>query len=244
MSTLIRSCSQLGAALIDPTRAMRDAVERPRAVAIGVTIVTVGALLGVATLPRQMAVLGEALQSSNPLVESHYQVLRAGLLRLIWADRLVTSPGLVIAAAFVVLLAEPMLSLAVERKRVLASVAVLGLTPMLVQQVGELAVAYLTSLGAHPTPGDALNLPHGFSTGIKLFWGGLAPPPQWVELLDDRLNLVTLWSVFLWSTGLGALEGNGVRPVHVGIPLAAMVCAGTLTWIAGPTALALVLGGP
>ena len=234
----------LWSTMVNPARAMRDAVDRPCAASVGVALLVAAALLGVATLPRQLAILEQVLSSPDPMVQLHYEAMRSGLTRLIWIDRVVAQPSLIVAALLVVLIADPLLSLPADRKRGLVSVAVLGLAPILVHQIGELAVTYLVHLGSHPTPGDAISLPHGFSTGAKLLRSATAPAPQWLEILDSRANLITLWSVVLWSIGLRAVERSRFGPVHIAIPLAALVCAGTLTWLSAPAAISLVLGRP
>ena len=244
MNHLKSAWSVLWSTMVNPARGMRDAVDRPCAASVGVTLFVAAALIGVATLPRQLAVLEQVLSARDPMIQLHYEAMRSGLVRLIWIDRLVAQPSLVFAAALVVLIADPLLSLAADRKRGLVCVALLGLAPILVHQIGELAVTYLVHLGSHPTPGDAIRLPHGFSTGAKLLRSATAPAPQWLEILDSRVNFITLWSVVLWSIGLRAVEGNRLSTVHIAIPLAALVCGGTLTWLSGPVAISLVLGSP
>ena len=244
MNSVRSTCSVLWSAMVNPARAAHDAVDRPCAASVGATLFVAAALLGVATLPRQLALLDQVLSASDPMAQLHYEAMRSGLTRLIWIDRVVTQPSLIFAAVLLVLIADPLLSLAADRKRALVSVAVLGLAPILVHQIGELAVTYLVHLGSNPTPGDAIRLPHGFSTGAKLLRSATAPAPRWLEIFDSRANLITLWSVVLWSIGLRAVERSRLRLVHIAIPLAALVCAGTLTWLSGPAAISLVLGGP
>ncbi len=246
MNSVRQTCSVLWSIMVNPGRAMRDAADRPCAASVGVTLFVAAALLGVATLPRQLTVLEQVLSTRDPMAQLHYDAMQSGLIRLISIDRVVAQPSLIFAAVLVVLIADPLLSLAADRKRALVSVAVLGLAPILVHQIGELAVTYLVHLGSHPTLGDAVRLPHGFSTGAKLLRSATtpAPAPRWLEIFDSRANLITLWSVVLWSIGLRAVEGSRFRPVHIAIPLAALVCAGTLTWLSGPAAISLVLGRP
>jgi hypothetical protein len=160
------------------------------------------------------------------------------------ADRLVPSPTLVIAAVLLVALAEPMAALSRERRRVIWTVAVLGLMPIVVGQIGELAITWIAAVDNRPTPGQALNLPHRFETGPLLLWRGRTVAPAWLQVLDARVNLISLWCVVLWATGLRAIDHGGYRAWHVAAPVASLAVAGAVTWQCGPFVLSLVLGAP
>jgi hypothetical protein len=126
-----------------------------------------GALAGIgaATLPQQVALLGRALAPvGDPLVDMPHALMRSGLLRLIIADRLVAQPTLILAAVLLALAAEPVLAVARDRRAAVWAIAVLGLAPLMVERVGELAITYLALPGAHVVPGDAVRAPHRFVT--------------------------------------------------------------------------------
>jgi hypothetical protein len=197
--------------------------------------------LGLATLPRQLALLERTLApSGDPLMAAHGALLRDGILRVILVDRLIPSPTLLLAGLLLVLAAEPVLMLARERRGTLYKIVLLGLAPLIAQRLGELAVVYLAALEA-PVVGDAVTAPHRFVTGPLLFWRQPEPAPGWLEVLNDRLNLIVLWSVLLWSMGMRELDGGRLRPWHVALPVACVAGAGVITWALGPVAYGAIL---
>jgi hypothetical protein len=236
----------LGAVLIDPVGATELAVHRSRPLqaALGLAVLLVG--LGVATLPRQIALLDRSLAPvGDPMVDMPHAMMYDGLLRLIIADRIVASPALLLAALLLAYAAEPVLALARERRAAIWAVAILGLSPLVIDRIGELAVTYIVSVGAHPVPGDAIRAPHRFITGPLLAWWRDQPAPGWLELLDSRLNLIVAWSVALWAVGLRALDGERrFAAWHVLLPLACVAAGGVVTWVLGPLVLTALLGRP
>ena len=234
-----------GSVLVDPRATLDNAHTHPRVVATAVSLCVSTAALGLAALPRQLSVLRRALgPTGNVALDSHYEAMTAGLTRFMVVDRLVPSATLVIAAVLVVLLGGPVLSLAHDRRRALWSLALLGLAPLLVQQLGSLLLTCLASVPADPGPGDAISLPHRFHTGPLLAWTGDGAAPHWLELLEARLNLVSLWCVALWAAGLRMLDGGCLKAWHVAVPVASVAAAGVLTWMGGPMGYSLLLGSP
>jgi len=236
---------RLAGVLVDPSGATHAAA--CRAEPGGLLLAVFGAVtaLGAAALPRQFAVLRQALSpTGRSELDVHYQAMRDGLTRVIIADRLVLSPTLLLAAVLLVLMSEPILAVARDRRGAIWAIALLGLAPLLVQQVGELIVTYLAQPGLHPRPGDAVNLPHRFVTGPLIFWRRDASPPAWFEAVNARFNIITLWCVAVWSVGLRTLDGGKLRIWHVGVPLTCLAVAGVVTWIATPWATSVLLGRP
>ncbi len=230
--------------LVDPWRAM-GAAGTGRGAGAGLAVLGAGlAALGAATLPRQVDLVHRLLpRMGGAAADGHAQALREGVIRLMVVDRLVPNPTLLVAAVLLALAAEPMLGLADDRRRAIWQVTLLGLTPLLVQRVGELLVTYLVPAAAFVTPGDAVGAPQRFATGPRLLWSG-AVAPRWAEVLEPRLNLVVLWVAGLWAVGLARLEGGRVAPWHVALALACVAVAGAATWAVAPVALAVVLGRP
>jgi hypothetical protein len=235
---------RLGGLLVDPAGTAK-AAHGSELGGLALTVFTAVAAVGACTLPRQLSVLDHALSATGqPALDMHYQAMRSGLTRVIIADRLVLSPTLLLAAFLLVLASEPILALARDRRKTLWVVALLGLAPLLVQQVGELILTYLASLGPNPSPGEAVNLPQRFVTGPLLLWKDEASPPAWLEAIDARFNLITLWCVAVWSLGLRTLDGGKLRPWHVGAPLMSLGIAGAATWVATPWVMSALLGRP
>ncbi|KPJ86748.1 MAG: hypothetical protein AMS18_15260 [Gemmatimonas sp. SG8_17] len=236
---------RFGTILVDPIGTVESAVQRPY---LAGTLLRAAVLLvafGAATLPRQLSVLHLALAPTGvSAVDAHYAAMQDGLTRMIVADRLVPSPTLLLAATFVVLLSEPMLALARDRRETLLTLALLGLAPLLVQQVGELVITYIANVGSDPAPGLAIELANRFETGLLLLWTSEAPAPAWIEILDARVNLVSLWCVALWALGLKVLDGERFQMWHLGMPVVSLAVGGIVTWILGPLVLSAVLGRP
>jgi hypothetical protein len=232
------------AALIDPPEAMRRAALGPRPVRTAAALASTVTALGVATLPRQVAILNRVLAATgDPQSDLHHEALRSGLLRLIVADRLVPAPALLLAAVLLVAVAEPVLMLARDRRPAIVQIALLGLAPLAVDRLGELAMTYLVPLAGQVTAGDAVLAPHRFRTGPLLLWWSPGPAPAWLELLEPRANLIVLWAVALWSIGLRTLAGRALETWHVALPLACVLGAGVVTWILGPLIVPAILGG-
>ncbi len=235
----------LGSVLIDPVGTNRLATRDPRPWTMLLTLVVGLSALGAATLPRQVVLLNRTLGPTGDLVfDAQNAVMQSGLLRLIIADRLVPSPTLLIAAVLLVLAAEPVLAMAHDVRPAIWGTALLGLAPLFVERIGELAITYLLPLGAHVTPGDAVSAPHRFVTGPLVFWHRSEPAPAWLELLDPRVNLVALWCVVIWAVALRQLDGGKLRAWHIALPLTCLVAAGVLTWILAPMAVGALLGRP
>ncbi len=234
-----------GTVLFDPSGAASSVGRRPAFPGVALAAFISLLVLGAATIPRQLAVLQRALGATgNASQDLHYGMMGEGLTRLILVDRLVPSPTLVLSAVVLVLLAEPLLGLARDRRAALWTVAVLGLAPLVAQGIGELVLAYSTTLSARPTPGDAISIGNRFDTGFLLLWSGNSPPPEWLVILDARFNLITLWCVALWAVGLQTLDGAELRGWHVAVPMASLVVGGVITWILAPVVFAAILGRP
>lgn len=236
---------RMGRVLVEPRAAIQDALAEPRpwitAVALALPLVA----LGLATLPRQLSLLDAAFAlTGDAQADFTARMMREGLTRLIVADRLVPSPTLLAAAFLTVIVAEPVLMLARERRAQLWSVVLLALTPLVLARIGELALTWLTSYQAGAPPGEIILLPHRFRTGPAIFWNN-GTPPSWLERLDGTVNLVTLWTAALWAAALRILDGRTRFALwHVGLPLACLAGGAAVTWLLAPLALALVLGTP
>lgn len=236
---------RFGTILVDPLGTVESVVRRPNFAGTLLTATALLVLFGAATLPRQLSVLYLALASTGvSAVDVHYAAMQDGLTRLIIADRLVPSPTLVLAAILLVLVAEPILAAARDRRETLLTLAVLGLAPLLVQQAGELVMTYYVNVGPDPAPGLAIELANRFVTGPLLLWTSEARAPAWIEILDARVNLVSLWCVSLWALGLKVLDGERFQAWHIGVPVVSLAVGGIITWIVGPMVLSAVLGRP
>lgn len=235
----------VGSVLIDPVGAHREAARRPRPLGVAAALLVGLALLGAATLPRQLALLERTLGSTgDPMLDVQQALMRAGLLRLIVADRLVPSPTLVVTAVLIVAAAEPILALARDRRSAIWTIALVGLAPLVVERIGELAITYVLPFGAHVTPGDAVSSPHRFVTGPLLFWRRSEPAPGWLELLNQHVNIISLWCVAIWTIGLRELDGRKLAPWHIVLPAACLIAAGVLTRMLTPLVLGMLLGRP
>jgi hypothetical protein len=236
-------CRTLAAALVDPAGACRNADQRPAPLGTAAVLLVAVTVLGALTLPRQLHLLGAALApAGNASRDLHHQALASGLSRLMWFDRLVPPPTAVLAGLLLAWAADPLLGLARDARPRLASVVVLGLAPLLAQRAGELAMAYLADLPTPLTPGSAIDLPQEFVTGPAVFWRQDAP--RWLQALSPRANLITVWSVGIWATGLRELDGGAWRTWHVTLPIVCLAGAGLTTWWFERAVVALILGGP
>lgn len=227
---------------MDPRTACQRAIHTGAPGRLAATILGIAIALGVATLPRQVAILNRTLAVlGDAALDAQRELLRAGVVRLMIVDRVVPAPTLLIAAVLVLVTAEPVLMLARDRRPSRVAVLVLGLAPLVVQRVGELAVTYLVDPAAYVTAGDAIMAPHRFTIGPALLWARSGTVPGWAELLETRLNLVSLWCVGLWSVGLCSLDGRPWAPWHLALPVACLGGAGVLTWAVGPVVIQVVL---
>lgn len=230
--------------LVDPRRAVEEAMGRPRPLVVALGVLTITALLGAATLPRQLDLLFAALAPTGDLARDlHHAAMEAGLTRIIVVDRLVPPPTLLVAALVLGLAAEPVLSLAEDRRRAVWTVVLLGLAPLMVQRIGELAVAYLSAVGSPPRAGDAVGVAHRFTTGPLLFWW-TDSPPRWLVSVNQRFNLITMWGIVIWTVGLKELDGRRLASWHVALPAACLAVAALATWWLSPVVSALLLGTP
>lgn len=227
--------------LADPVSAMRRALAHPEPARVGLLLLLVVVLLGMATVPRQFALLAVQLPALPSGSQGPEAVLRDGIERLIVLKRLLPSPTLLFAAVALALVAEPGLALAATSRRAIWTVVWLGIVPLVVDRVGELAVTYLVADSVRTT-GDVIKLPDRFLTGPMLFWRGEGSPPGWLVMLESRLSLITLWSVGLWAVGLRELDGaKRLEAWHVLLPLGCLILAGALTWMLTPLAVAVAL---
>lgn len=230
--------------LLNPAAGLTRALARPEPWILLAVLTAAWAALGLATLPRQLEILQAALaRTGDPLLDAQTDALRAGLVRLIVADRLVPLPSALVAGLLLLAAAEPVLMLPAARRRELLAVVVLGLTPLVVERLGELALTWFTSVAPGTSAGEALRAPHRFLSGAGLFWRSPAPAPLWIELLETRFNLFTLWCVGLWAAGLRVLDGCRWESWQVLLPLACLIGGGLLTWVSGPVVVPMVLRG-
>jgi hypothetical protein len=222
---------------------MRQVCTEPRSRLAAAILLVAVSLLGSATLPRQLPLLGKALAPTGNLIhDGHHAALSAGLNRYIVFDRLVPPPTILLAAGLVIIAARPMLALAGDRARRIWPAVLLGLVPLLFQRIGEAAVTYIASRGV-TGPGLVIMLPRQFVTGPALLWVS-ADAPTWIQALSARLNLVSAWSLGLWSLVLRELDGPPFRSWHWLLPASCLATAALMTWWLEPMVLAMILGGP
>jgi len=242
---MLDSLRPLGLVLFDPRDAMRDAAERSAPGLVAWTVLLAVAALGAATLPRQLSLLAAALASTgDPAADAYHDALRNGLIRLIVVDRLIPPPTVLLALCILGVLAEPVVALPQSRRKAVWAVLAIGLAPLLAQRIGELAVTYLSGAPGRLTAGLPVSLPQRFETGPDLLWSGRGVPPEWLELLGARANLITLWCLVLWAMGLRQLTGTRLAAWHVVLPAVCLAVAGVITWQLGPPVIALLLGRP
>ena len=234
----------LAMVLVDPRRAVQEAIGQPRPAAVVLGALVTIALLGAATLPRQLDLLFASLAPTGDLARDlHHAAMQAGLTRIIVAGRLMPPPTLLVAALVLGLTAEPVLSLAEDRRRAVWTVVLLGLAPLMVQRIGELAVMYLSAVGSPPRPGDAVSVAHRFTTGPLLLWWS-DNPPRWLVSVNQRFNLISLWSLVVWTVGLKELDGRPLASWHVALPAACLAVAAMATWWLSPMVAGVLLGTP
>jgi hypothetical protein len=235
---------RIAGVLVDPAASIRCTLDDPDFGGLAVAFFSLTLALGAAALPGQLSVLTHSLAPVGQVaLDSHREAMYEGLARVIVADRLVMSPTLLLCGILVVLASDPILALPEDGRDRLWAVVVLGFAPLLIQEVGELALTYL-AVPAEPTPGQAVNLPSRFVTGPLLLWGGEGTAPAWMEVVNSRVNLVSLWCVALWAVGLRSLDGGRLRSWHMALPLACLAIAGVVTWIATPIFVSALLGRP
>lgn len=234
----------LAMVLVDPRHAVQEAMRQPRPAVVALGALAITALLGAATLPHQLQLLLASLAPTGDLARDlHHAAMEPGLTRVIIADRLMPPPTLLVAALVLGLAAEPVLSLAEDRRRAVWTVVLLGLAPLVVQRIGELVVTYVSAVGSPPRPGDAVSLASRFTTGPLLFsWTD--SPPAWLVSVNQRLNLVTVWSIVIWTIGLRELDACRLAGWHVALPAACLAVAGLATWWLAPMVAGLLLGSP
>lgn len=230
------------AALVDPHMAMNGAIRAPHPWRSFTVVAIAWVVLGVGTLPRQLALLGQAIAPGGAdAAAPHLRALASGLTRLIIVDRLVPLPSVVLAAVLLYLAAEPVLVLPTSRRRELISVIVIGLTPLVILRAVELVLTWSVHAGTGISLGEVLRLPHRFAFGAALLWRHGGPAPAVLEILEARVNLFSLWTAGLWAYGLTRLDTGGVRAWHALLPVVCLGVAGILTWASGPIVLAGVL---
>jgi len=232
----------LSTVFLDPMAAFRVAASRPAPGATLAALTATTVAFGLSTIPRQLSLLGRGLPfTGDPLMDAQHEAIREMVIRLIVVDRLVPQPTVIVAAVLILLVAEPALMLARDRRKAIVAVAVLGLSPLVLERIGELAITYLLSPASQATPGAALTIPHRFVTGPAMFWRGHESAPQWLEILDARVNLISLGCVALWSVGLRQLDGKNWQFWHVALPLMCLVGAGLVTWALTPVVIPLLM---
>lgn len=229
---------------IEPSSAVRKASANPSPTATLAVAVAVLAVLGAATLPRQLSLLAELLApTGEPMRDMHFAAMHAGLVRAIVLDRIVPPPTVVLATFLLAVVARPVLADSEERGRAVWAVVLLGLAPLVAQRLGELVMTYVAQLDSSPVPGDAVTLPLEFTAGPLLLWRQEGPTPMWLHVINARLNLFTIWAIVIWAVGLRELDGRRLLPWHIGVPAACLLLAGVVTWVVGPLVLGLTLRG-
>lgn len=229
--------------LVDPRRNLRRIQTDESGWVPGLLVLLGAVFLGLATVPKQLRLLSEALPVvTDPLLSAQHVAIRGGLSRLVFLDRLVPTPTLLLAGIILGLVADSFLSLPRERRWTVWATIGLGLAPILVGLLGELALTYVVKIEAL-TPGEALTLPHRFKTGPLLFWWSDEPASRWLEVVDPRVNLISCWTVGLWAIGLQAVDDpSRLQAWHVLAPLFCLGLAGTITWASGQFIVAIILG--
>ncbi|GIW51688.1 MAG: hypothetical protein KatS3mg081_1043 [Gemmatimonadales bacterium] len=229
--------------LVDPSGSVKKTLQEPAPAATLIWIAALAAAVSALCLPRQFEILERVLVPvGDPFLDLKSEIMAEGLRRFILADRLLLPPTVVLAAVLLAGAAEPVLALSQNRRPALWAVAFIGLAPVLLQRLGEVAITYWVSSGTGGVA-DAINLPRQFSTGPDLLWLG-GSPPEWIGSLSQRVNLVSLWSVALWSLGLRELEGRGFSAWQLTLPLGVLAVATAITWWLSPIVIPLVLGRP
>jgi len=242
MARLARDARSLVSVLIDPRGTIRLAIDRPSPVWVAVLLLGAAALLGLGTLPRQLALLETALPiPPEPMLAAQQEMLRDGLTRLILLDRLFPQPAVLVGAGLLVLLAEPVLMLARDRRAALVAVAIVGVAPLLVDRFGQLVLCMLVPAHEVASPAEAIRLPHRFVTGPLALWRAPSPAPSWLELLNARVNLISLWCVALWVVGIRELSGGKWAVWQLTLPVASLAAAGVVTWAVAPWVLSMLL---
>ncbi len=244
MTAASRAVRHIVGSLLAPERTAAAATADPRPGTLALVLVLLLAVAGALTLPPVIGALDATWRDGAPAVAASRAAVRAGVLRLLLIERLTPPPTACVAAALVVVAADSVLSLARDRWRAVATVAILGLAPVLVERFADLVIAYAVRGSVPATPGEAVARASGFVTGPLLLWRGPHAAPAWLETLDGRCNLVLLWCVGLWASGLRLLDGRRLAPWHVGLPLVCLAGGGAVTWVAGPTVLGMILGVP
>jgi hypothetical protein len=234
----------LFAALVAPGQTAAAAAARPAPGVLALALVLLLALAGALTLPPVIRAFDLAFAGGEADLVGPLAAMRTGILRLLTLERVLPPPTPCIAAVMVSLAAEPVLSLPRDRRRAIAAVAVLGLAPLLVERSADLLLAHVLADVQPGVPGEALGLASRFVTGPLLLWRDARAAPAWLETLDARCNLVLLWCVALWATGLRVLDDRPIAVWHVGLPLTCLAGAGVVTWVLGPTVLGMILGVP
>ena len=242
MKTVGRIFRAMLSVLIDPIAGVRSAAREPPTAVWTVLLVTV-VLIGVATIPRQLALLSSVFPSiQDPMLSAQQQRLQAGLIRLISADRIVATPTLLLASVLVVIAAEPMLGRSENARGALWAVIGIGVSPIVVARLGELAITYVLPDSALSTPGSVITLPHRFTTGPLLFWRHAEPPSAALEAIDPRINLIALWCVVLWALGLRGLSARQrFETWHFALPVACVGITAVVTWAAAPLVVTAIL---
>jgi hypothetical protein len=239
---LRRDASALMSVLIDPRATIRLVLDDPSPMRMAVVFLMVAALLGLATLPQQLALLETALPiPREPMLAAQQEMLRRGLTRLILFDRLLPQPAVLVGGGLLVLLAEPALMLARDRRSALGALAIIGLAPLLVDRLGQLVLSLLVSSHQVVSAAEAIRLPHRFVTGPLALWHAPSPAPAWLELLNARVNLVSLWCVALWVVGIRELSGGKWAVWQLALPVVSLAGAGVVTWAVAPWVLAMLL---
>lgn len=230
--------------LVSPAAGIAQVLAKPHPWMLLAILASAWILLGLATVPRQVELLHLVLASTGePVLDAQTEVLKAGLLRLIVADRLVPLPTVLVGGVLVFLAAEPVLMLPSARRRELLAIVAVGCAPLVVQRFGELAMTWMTTVAPGMSAGEVLRLPHRFASGAALFWRSPDPAPFWIELLEARVNMFALWSAALWAIGLHALEDRRWAVWQILLPFACLVAGGLVTWVLGPLVVAVVLRG-
>jgi hypothetical protein len=193
-------------ALWSPGTALDEARScRPAWAVAGLVVLT--AALGVAGLPRLLALLGASLApAGNPVVDAHLAALHRGLARYLVADRLLLPPPYLIGGLLLAAVAAPVLAGRGIGLRAIAGALVVGAAPLLIQRLGELG-AVVVAPGGALAAGDVARLPARFNVGLA---GALAlagvTSTGWLSVVAEAANAVGVWVFVLWGWGLARLD--------------------------------------
>ncbi len=239
-------------AVATPTAALLETRTGPDPLVLASVVVLVSCL-GALALPRLLGLLAASLATGrSPLLDAHAAVLRAGLARLVVADRLLPPLPYCFAAALLALAAAPLLAERGVRPLTVVCVIAAGASPLLLQRLGELAVVWLVPPDGLAS-GDIVSLPARFNVGAAGVLAAMGTlPGGWAGVAAEAANAVGIWVVGLWGAGLALLaRGETAAARSAALPAwpfvlaAAAYAAGHAAYAAAfPLYMVVVMGRP